>query len=798
MMPPTGSHHRLPPRDADVSERVVSLREQVAEHDRRYHTDDAPTIADADYDALVRELRSLEEQFPELAVAGTPTAGVGAAASTTFAPVEHRVPMMSLDNAVTNSELVAWGERVARRLARTAAASATETAAPVSVVDEPERAVVEAEATSAVEAPVGYCCELKIDGVAISLRYEDGLLVQGATRGGGKVGEDVTGNVRTIDDVPDALPGDAPPVLEVRGEVYMSRPAFERLQATQQTENRRRIDAGRKPNPVAVNARNAAAGSLRQKDPRVTARRELSMWSYQLGEVEGGPSFASHEDTLQQLGEWGFAVNPQRRVLDSAADVADFCAHWERHRHDLAYEIDGAVVKVDDLARQQALGFTTRAPRWAIAYKFPPEERTTELVAIEVSVGRTGRVTPYAVLEPVFVGGVTVTHATLHNEDQVRAKDVRVGDTVVVRRAGDVIPEVVGPVIDDAHHGRPVWDFPTTCPSSRPVELVRPEGEADTRCPDPECPFKVSGAIEHFAGRGSMDIEGFGEARIGLFLDLGLIADVADVYSIDWERLTAIRGVVGDWSGAALSAARERAEDPPATWDTVVDAADVAAAKPSSADEALPAELVADLVVDPHRLKTVAATLGGLADDGVANLRAAIDGSRYRPLANLLVGLNIRHLGPAGSAALARAFGDLHRIVDAPVEAMAAVEGVGVVIAESMRRWLDDPRHRDLVDRLVAAGVNIEGPEVSSLPQTLLGLTIVISGTLEGYTRDEAEAAITDRGGASPGSVSKKTSALVAGESPGASKVTKAESLGIPVLDQAAFERLIETGEHPG
>ncbi|CAN5188996.1 hypothetical protein BH20ACT3_BH20ACT3_13240 [soil metagenome] len=478
--------------------------------------------------------------------------------------------------------------------------------------------------------------------------------------------------------------------------------------------------------------------------------------------------------------------------------MADFCAHWERHRHDLAYEIDGAVVKVDDLARQQALGFTTRAPRWAIAYKFPPEERTTELVAIEVSVGRTGRVTPYAVLEPVFVGGVTVTHATLHNEDQVRAKDVRVGDTVVVRRAGDVIPEVVGPVIDDAHHGRPVWDFPTTCPSARPVELVRPEGEADTRCPDPECPFKVSGAIEHFAGRGSMDIEGFGEARIGLFLDLGLIADVADVYSIDWERLTAIRGVVGDWSGAALSAARERAEDPRATWDTVVDAADVAAAKPSSADEALPAELVADLVVDPHRLKTVAATLGGLADDGVANLRAAIDASRYRPLANLLVGLNIRHLGPAGSAALARAFGDLHRIVDAPVEAMAAVEGVGVVIAESMRRWLDDPRHRDLVDRLVAAGVNIEGPEVSSLPQTLLGLTIVISGTLEGYTRDEAEAAITDRGGASPGSVSKKTSALVAGESPGASKVTKAESLGIPVLDQAAFERLIETGEHPG
>jgi DNA ligase (NAD+) len=796
MTPPPGTDRPASPRREDLAERVTALRGEIAEHDRRYHTDDAPTIADAEYDDLVRELRSLEEQFPELVIEDTPTATVGAAASTTFAPVEHRVAMMSLDNAFVPEELVAWGERVARRLARTAASAATETAPPVSLVDEPG-GDIDGPATSAMEAPVGYCCELKFDGVATSLRYEDGVLVQGATRGDGKVGEDVTGNVRTIDDVPDALPPGAPRVLEVRGEVYMSRPAFERLQATQQDENRVRIETGRKPNPVAVNPRNAAAGSLRQKNPQITAARELSMWSYQLGEVEGGPAFTSHEETLRRLGEWGFAVNPERRVLDSAADVADFCDHWERHRHDLAYEIDGAVVKVDDLARQEALGFTTRAPRWAIAYKFPPEERTTELVDIEVSVGRTGRVTPYAVLEPVFVGGVTVTHATLHNEDRVRAKDVRVGDTVVVRRAGDVIPEVVGPVVDDAHHERPVWEFPTTCPSSRPVELVRPEGEADTRCPDPECPFKVSGAIEHFAGRGSMDIEGFGEARIGLFLDLGLIADVADVYSIDWERLVAIRAVVADWSGTALDAARERAGAPDGAWDVVVDAADLAATKPSDADEVLPAELVADLVVDPQRLRAVAATLGGLANDGMANLRAAIDASRRRPLANLLVGLNIRHLGPAGSAALARAFGDLHRIVDARTEAMAAVAGVGAVIAESVRRWLDDPAHRDLVDRLIAAGVNIEGPESSSLPQTLLGLSVVISGTLDGYSRDEAEAAVTDRGGTSPGSVSKKTTALVVGESPGASKVTKAESLDIPVLDQAAFERLLETGKLP-
>jgi len=457
-------------------------------------------------------------------------------------------------------------------------------------------------------------------------------------------------------------------------------------------------------------------------------------------------------------------------------------------------------VKVDDLARQNVLGFTSRAPRWAIAYKFPPEERTTRLLGIEVSVGRTGRVTPFAVLEPVFVGGVTVSRATLHNRAQVEAKDVRVGDTVIVRRAGDVIPEVVGPIYDDDHAARPVWEFPTHCPSSRPVELVQPEGEADTRCPDPECPFKVAGHIEHFAGRGSMDIDGLGEQRIQLFLDLGLIGDVADVYSIDFERLARLRSVITDWSSAALSAARTRVADPKASWDDVVEAADVEGTEPDDAvaDQlGIPASLLEELRQEPSRLKSVAGTLGGLGDEGVANLQAGIAASRSRPLANLLVGLNIRHLGPSGSLALAKAFGHLDRIVDAPVEAMAAVDGVGTVIAESVHEWLADPGHRDLVDRLAAAGLNVEGPEVSTLPQTLLGKVVVVSGTLNGYTRDEAEAAVTDRGGKSPGSVSKKTTALVVGESPGASKVTKAESLGVPVLDQAGFEHLLETGELP-
>ncbi|MEO6988358.1 MAG: NAD-dependent DNA ligase LigA [Aquihabitans sp.] len=777
--------------------RVEGLRAEIEGHDLRYHTEDAPTISDADYDDLVRALRELEAEHPALSQEASPTAEVGAAPSATFSPVVHREPMMSLDNAFSAEELVAWGERVARRLAK-AAASAAVDALPFAYDDEgsDDDDGDEDGDEPLVDDPVGYCCELKIDGVAISLRYEGGVLVQGATRGDGRTGEDVTANVATIADIPKRLPEGAPAVLEVRGEVYMSQSAFARLQARQQEESRVRIEAGRKPSPVAVNPRNAAAGSLRQKNAAVTASRELSMWCYQLGEMSDEVTFTGQEQTLKQLAEWGFAINPERRVLASASDVAAFCEHWQENRHELPYEIDGVVVKVDDLARQDLLGFTSRAPRWAIAYKFPPEERTTELLAIEVSVGRTGRVTPYAVLAPVFVGGVTVTHATLHNEDQVRAKDVRVGDTVIVRRAGDVIPEVVGPVADDQHFDRPLWEFPKVCPSSRPVELVRPEGESDTRCPDPLCPFKVAGHIEHFAGRGSMDIDGFGEQRIQLFLELGLIADVADIYSIDWDRLARQRTVVTAWSAAALAAARDRVGDAKATWD-VVDATDVATTRPPETDAELDGELVADLKVEPNRLRSMAATLGGLAEDGVANLQAAIDATRDRPLANLLVGLNIRHLGPAGSQALAGAFGHLHAIMDASVDAMAAVDGVGSVIAESVHGWLAQPDHRDLLRRLDEAGLNLEGPEMSTEPQVLLGKTIVISGGLPGYTRETAEEAVTSRGGKSPGSVSKKTTALVVGESPGASKVTKAETLGIPILDADQFETLLASGEIP-
>lgn len=750
----------------DPAARAAALRAEIAEHDRRYHVDDAPTIADAEYDALVRELRQLEVEHPDLADASSPTARVGAAPSATFAPVEHRLPMMSLDNAFSPDELVAWGERLARRAA---------------------------ELGVAEQLPLA--CELKIDGVALSLRYEDGRLVQAATRGDGRVGEDVTANVRTIAAIPAELPVDAPPVLEVRGEVYMSQAAFERLQATQHDENRERLAAGRKPHPVAVNPRNAAAGSLRQKNAQVTASRELSLWCYGLGEVEGAPPFASHHATLQQLAAWGFPVNPEATVVASVAEAQAFCARWQQHRHDLDYEIDGAVVKVDDLALRERLGSTARAPRWAIAYKFPPEERTTRLRAIEVSVGRTGRVTPYAVLEPVFVGGVTVTHATLHNEDQVQVKDVREGDTVIVRRAGDVIPEVVGPVRDPEHDARPPWSFPRTCPCPRASTLHRPEGESDTRCVDAECPFQRSGHLEHFAGRGSMDIEGFGAQRIRLFLDLGLLADVAGTYEVDWDRVARLRAEVGAWAGRAIAHAAERVGRS-VKLDEVTDI-DVTATQPPPSDD-LSEAVITDLVGDAALFKATADGLRGLGEEAVANLRASIEASKDRPLANLLVGLNIRHLGPSGAQALARALGHLDAIRTASVEAMAAVDGVGTVIAESVHAWFADPAHQAVLDRLAAAGVNLEGPEASGAPQTLLGKVVVVTGTLDGYTRDEAEAAITDRGGTSPGSVSKKTTALVVGASPGASKVTKAESLGIPVLDQAGFEQLLETGELPG
>ena len=682
-------HHR----DAQAVARAAELRAAIDHHNRRYHELDDPEISDADYDALVLELQSIEAEQPELANADSPTARVGSTPSVQFSAVEHLQPMMSLDNAFSFDELVAWGQRNERLLG-----------------DDPRVAVLR------------YVCELKIDGLAMSLLYRDGSYERAATRGDGRVGEDVTENVRTIAAVPKRL---APPtsgsqaipvLLEVRGEVFMPTEAFASL-------NRHRMEAAL---PLFANPRNSAAGSLRQKDPAITAGRELSFLSYQLGAVEGGPEFGSHAETLAFLADCGFPVSPEIRVLPSLADVHEYCRHWQEHRHDLPYEIDGVVVKIDNLDVRAELGATSKAPRWAIAYKFPPEERTTILTDIQVSIGRTGKATPFAVLEPVFVGGSTVAMATLHNQDQVRLKDVRPGDTVTVRKAGDVIPEVVGPVLSLRPPGLAAWDFPSHCPVCGDG-LVRPAGESDHRCVNIDCPAQQAARIIHFASRGAMDIEGLGERTVIALAELGLLDDVAAVYQLR-ERADEIRG------------------------------------------------------------------LEGFGDLSVTNLLGAIEGSTRRPLGNLLFGLNIRHVGATTGHVLAKAFGSMDALMDADAEQIGAVDGVGPIIAGSVHRWFADPANRALIERLRAAGCTFTGPARPSIDQTLAGKAVVVTGSLAGFTRETAEQAITSRGGKSPGSVSKKTTAVVVGVEPGAAKLAKAVELGVPILDLAGFLHLLETG----
>ena len=681
-------------RNPSPKKRIEELRAQISHHNEQYYGTDAPEISDAEYDLLMRELRDLETQHPELADEQSPTESVGAAAITTFDPVVHRVPMTSLDNAMDESELRAWGERVAKGLDG---------------------------------QPVRFVCELKIDGLEISIRYENGRLVQAATRGDGKVGEDVTANVATIRGLPSVIK-DAPEVLEVRGEIYMSTAAFQKMKAEREAENLERVANGRAPLSVPVNPRNAGAGSLRQKDSAITAQRDLSLWSYQLGEVVGGPEFTSHHSTLEYLQKYGFPVNPEITMLDSIDSVLQFCQTWQERRHELPYEIDGAVVKVDDLAQRELLGFTSRAPRWAIAFKFPPEERHTILQDIQISVGRTGRVTPFAVLEPVFVGGSTVGMATLHNRDQVAAKDVRPGDTVVVRKAGDVIPEVVGPVLAKRPKNSKQWEFPSQCPCPVKSTLVKLDDVADTRCVEPACPFQRDQRIIYFASRGGMDIEGLGERTVFALSDAGLVTDVGDLFSLTVEQLL---------------------------------------------------------------------TLEGFAELSAQNLVASIQASRTKPLPKLLTALGIKHLGPAAADSLSSHFGTLDAIASASSEELSSVDGVGTVIAASIASWFSISENQSIIQKLRDASVDFGRVEVSTLPHTLLGKAVVVTGTLTNYSREGAENAIKARGGKSPGSVSAKTFAVVLGDSPGASKVTKAEQLNIPVLDEAGFEVLLETGELP-
>jgi DNA ligase (NAD+) len=666
-----------------VVARVDKLRGLIRHYDDLYYGADEPEVSDAEYDVLMRELAALEQEHPELIAPDSPTQHPASAAGSTFAEVAHILPMLSLDNAFSLDDLQAWHERINK------------------LVDE----------------PVEYVTEPKMDGLAISVLYEDGRYVRAATRGDGRVGEDVTENVRTIADAPKRLRGrNLPSRLEVRGEVYMTLQAFHDLNEAQNA-------AGK---PPVVNPRNGAAGSLRQKDASITASRALSMFSYQLGVCEGGPNLKSHHETLAWLADMGIAVNPNTRRHTTIESVHEECTSLEARRHSLGYEIDGAVVKVDRLDLRAEMGTTSKAPRWAIAYKFPPEERTTLLRDIKVSIGRTGRATPFAMLEPVFVGGVTVSTATLHNEDEVARRDVRPGDTVVVRRAGDVIPEVVGAIQSKRAKKSKPWAFPLVCPDCG-QPLVRAEGEANHRCVNLDCPARQWSRIVHFASRGAMDIEGMGDERVGQLVDNGLIVDPADIYALDVERLVALPRL-GEKSASAL--------------------------------------------VD------------------------AIEGSKQRPLSRLLVGLGIKHVGPSAAQALEHEVGSLDAIIAAPLEELVAVDGVGPIIAASLAEWFAEPRNREYIEKLRAAGVNFEAPEAPAgaerLAPTLAGVTFVLTGTMERHTREEATAEIEARGGKVTGSVSKKTSYVVAGDSPG-TKLATAESLGVTVIDEDAFEAILHT-----
>ncbi len=665
-----------------MEKRAAELRELIRYHGHRYHVLDDPEIADSEYDALVRELREIEEARPDLVTADSPTQRVGAPPSSLFAPVAHLRPLFSLDNADTDADLEAWEQRVARQLGA---------------------------------APAGFACELKIDGLAVVLTYEDGVFARGATRGDGTTGEDITANLRAIEAIPLRLMGTPPPLIEVRGEVYMPYSAFAELNEAQAAAGDR----------LFANPRNAAAGSVRQKDPAVTASRSLSIWVYQAGMVEGGPEPATHSEELAYLAELGLRVNPATRAMADLDEVKEYIGVAERERHDRDYQTDGVVVKVDSLAEQRSLGFTARAPRWAIAYKFPPEERTTRLRDILINVGRTGRATPFAVLEPVFVGGANVGMATLHNEAEVHRKDVRIGDMVIVRRAGDVIPEVVGPVVSARTGGETEWHMPATCPfCGNPI--VREEGEKDARCTGGfSCPSRLREWLSHFAGRGGMDIEGLGYRTIDLLIREGVIADPADIFLMDV-------GLLAEWDG----------------W----------------------------------------------GDTSAANLAAGIDSARDRPLARLLTALGIRHVGGTVARTLARRFRTLQRLMEAEEEEIASVEGIGPVIARSVYEWGQEPDNRTLVEKLASAGVRLADPEESGRVDLLAGVTLVVTGTLEAFSRDEAKLAIEDRGGKATGSVSKNTSAVVAGASPGAAKISKAVDLGIPVIDEASFVRLLEVG----
>ncbi|WP_041781822.1 NAD-dependent DNA ligase LigA [Mycolicibacterium chubuense] len=677
--------------DSALRRQWQDLADQVREHQFRYYVRDAPVISDAEFDKLLRELEALEAEHPELRTPDSPTQLVGGAGfATEFTPAEHLERMLSLDNVFSPDELEAWATRVSNEIG--------------------DRA--------------HYLCELKIDGVALALVYRDGRLVRAATRGDGRTGEDVTLNARTIDDVPEKLTESEefplPTVLEVRGEVFFRVVDFEDLNAGLVAEGK----------PPFANPRNSAAGSLRQKNPAVTARRKLRMICHGLGHSEGFAPATLH-DAYRALKAWGLPTSEHTAQVKGLEAVTERIAYWGEHRHDVEHEIDGVVVKVDEVRLQRQLGTTSRAPRWAVAYKYPPEEATTKLLDIRVNVGRTGRVTPFAYMEPVRVAGSTVGLATLHNGSEVKRKGVLIGDTVVIRKAGDVIPEVLGPVVDLRDGTEREFEMPTHCPECGTELAPAKEGDADIRCPNSRsCPAQLRERVFHVAGRGAFDIEGLGyEAAIAL-LQAGVITDEGDLFSL-------------------------------------------------TADDLLRTDLFT--------------TKAGEVSANGKRLLAHLDKAKAQPLWRVLVALSIRHVGPTAARALATEFGSLDAITAASEEELAATEGVGPTIAAAITDWFTVDWHRAIVDKWRAAGVRMADERDTSVERTLEGLSIVVTGSLTGFSRDDAKEAIIARGGKAASSVSKKTAYLVAGDAPG-SKYDKAVELGVPVLDEDGFRRLLDGG----
>ena len=669
-----------------VRREMSELSEQIRDHQYRYYVLDKPTISDAEFDQLWQRLVKLEGENPELRDPHSPTLDVGGGFATHFEQFDHKEKMMSLDNVFNDAELDAWFDRVAKE-------SANNT----------------------------WLCEVKVDGLAINLLYEEGRLTRALTRGNGTTGEDVTVNIKTIKNIPQELKGKQfPELVEIRGEVFFPIEKFNELNETLEESGK----------TAFANPRNAAAGSLRQKDPKVTAARPLDMVVHGVGAISD-MEFATQSQAYEALKSWGLPTSQRYKVAKNKAEVKEFIAYYLENRHSVEHEIDGVVIKVNEREIQNSLGATSRAPKWAIAYKYPPEEVTTKLLDIRVSVGRTGRVTPFGFMEPVRVAGSTVTNATLHNIEEVERKGVLIGDTVVLRKAGDVIPEILGPVIEKRTGAERKFVMPKNCPDCGTKLGAMSEGDVDIRCPNARsCPAQLRERLYYIGSRAALDIDVLGYEAANALLSDKLIVDESDIFALTEKDL--------------LSSEFFRKKD---------------------------------------------GSLGANAE----KLLAALQEAKTRPLWRVLVSLSIRHVGPTAAQALAKSFGSIPKIASASVEALSEVDGVGAVIAESIQEWFSEGWHKEIINKWQKAGVLMEGIELSTLPQTLQGLTLVVTGSLENFTRDGVSDAITQRGGKAASSVSKKTDYVVVGDAPG-SKAAKAEELGVPILDEAAFIKLLENG----